>query len=140
MKTLIKIICAAIVLLACSSCFTTLAVTAVALSNIVPGERVTISGYTVQSVEPHGQAALLKTDGGDVVCIVYGFGKYRDGKRIKDKFIRGGVYQYTDADGSELFAPIFLRVKDYKQLWPVAVKLDVNADSSGSADSPQIYT
>ena len=106
-----------VALMALTSCFTTLALTAVALGNVVPGERVKLQGRTVQAVDPAGQCALLLTDNGSTVCIVYQFNKYKDGKRISGKFIRGGLYQYSDPDGSQRYAPIFIRVKDYKKLW-----------------------
>lgn len=113
----------------CTACFTTMALTAaVVLSNITPGERVNLSGRTVEALAPQGQAALMRTEGGDIICIVYQFKEYKDGQRVKDKFVRGGLYEYTPSDGKPQYLPIFIRVKDYKQLWPVAVDLDVNSD------------
>ena len=138
-KIILRAAALLVALMALTSCFTTLALTAVALSNVVPGERVKLSGRTIQAVEPAGQCALLRTDNGSTVCIVYQFSKYKDGKRISDKFIRGGLYQYNAPDGTELYAPIFLRVKDYKKLWPIAVQLDANRQQSEDG-KPQIYT
>ena len=128
-----RLLCRIAVLLAVlgggTACFTTMALTAVVLSNITPGERVKLSGHTVEALAPQGKAALMRTDGGDVICIVYQFKDYKNGQRIKDKFVRGGLYEYTAADGKRQYLPIFIRVKDYKHLWPVAVDLDVNRES-----------
>ena len=66
-----------------TACFTTMALTAVVLSNITPGERVKLSGRTVEALAPQGKAALMRTDGGDVICIVYQFKDYKNGQRIK---------------------------------------------------------
>lgn len=137
-----RFLCRIAVLLAvlgcCTACFTTMAAltAAVVLSNITPGERVNLSGRTVEALAPQGQAALMRTEGGDVVCIVYQFKEYKDNLRIKDKFVRGGLYAYTAADGKQQYVPIFIRVKDYKQLWPVAVDLDVNKESL--PDQPEL--
>ena len=74
-----RFLCRIAVLLAvlgcCTACFTTMAAltAAVVLSNITPGERVNLSGRTVEALAPQGQAALMRTEGGDVVCIVYQF-------------------------------------------------------------------
>ena len=129
MKTLRRILSLCIAVVTLSSCFTTLALTGVVLSNIVPGEKVTLSGHTCGQIADSNQCALLKTDGGETVCIVYDFGTYRDGKRIKDRFVRAGLYRYTSDSGTELYAPIFIRKKDYKRLWPLAAELDVNSQA-----------
>jgi len=120
----------------CTACFTTMALTAVVLSNITPGERVELSGRTVAPIASQDCAALMRTDGGEVVCIVCQFKDYKDGQRVKDKFVRGGLYEYTPSDGKPQYLPIFIRVKDYKQLWPVAVDLDVNSDPL--TDQPEL--
>lgn len=132
MKTAFKILVLLAALVTVSSCFTTLALTGAVLSNIVPGEKVTLSGHTTSQIGDSNQCALMKTDGGDTICIVYDFGTYKDGKRIKDRFVRAGMYQYKNENGTELYAPIFIRKKDYKNLWPLAVQLDAGrAGSSG---------
>lgn len=122
-----------------TACLTTMALTAVVLSNIAPGEKISLSGRTVSLVGEDPVAALLQTDSGDTICIVYQFDKYKDGLRIKDKFIRGGLYQYTDPDGTVRYAPIFIRAKDYKKLWWVAAGLDINRQQQ-DAPKPEIYT
>jgi len=112
-----------------------MALTAVVLSNITPGERVTISGRTLEQVHP--QAALLQTNNGETVCIVCNFGSYKDGMKVKDKFIRGGLYQSSGPDGASQYVPIFIRKKDFKALWWVAADLDVNAKSE--PQQPEVY-
>ena len=127
MRRLFSITALLATLFLCTACFTTMALTAVVLSNITPGEKVTISGRTLEQVNP--QAALLQTDNGETVCIVCAFNNYKDGMKVKSKFIRCGLYQYTSPDGSERYAPIFVRKKDFKTLWPIAADLNVNAKS-----------
>ncbi len=139
MKHFLRIAALVTTLALSTGCLTTLALTAVVLSNIAPGEKITLSGRTTGAVGEDSQAALLRTDSGDTVCIVYQFDKYRDGTRIKDKFIRGGLYQYTDQDGTERYAPIFIRSKDYKKLWWVASELDINRRQQENKQ-PEIYT
>jgi len=125
MKLRIVALLSALVL--CTGCITTMALTAVVLSNITPGEKVVLKGRVTGSVPEQEKAALMQTGTGDTVCIVYDFKKYKEGQRIKAKFIRGGLYKYTDTQGTERYAPIFIRAKDFKTLWWVAVSLDVNS-------------
>ena len=139
MKRILRIAALLGTLCLSTACLTTMALTAVVLSNIAPGERITLSGRTVGAVGEDEVSALLQTDTGDTICIVYQFDKYKDGLRIKDKFIRGGLHQYTDADGIVRYAPIFIRAKDYKKLWWVAARLDVNRQQDDKA-KPEIYT
>ena len=135
MKTLLKILALGAALIAATSCFTTLALTGVVLSNIVPGEKVTLSGRTSGQIGDSNQCALMTTDSGETVCIVYDFGTYKDGKRIKARFVRAGMYRYQNNNGTELYAPIFIRKKDFKRLWPLAVQLDANRSTDpGQAD------
>lgn len=105
MKNLLKILAICAALITVSSCFTTLALTGVVLSNIVPGEKVTLSGRTSGQIGDSNQCALMTTDSGETVCIVYDFGTYKDGKRIKGRFVRAGMYRYENENGTELYAP-----------------------------------
>ena len=82
-------------------------------------------------------AAFFEADGGGTICIVYDFVRYKDGQKIKDKFVRGGVYEYKDANGTVRYAPIFIQAKQFKNLWPVAAQLDVN--SVEESTQPQVY-
>lgn len=135
MKTAIKILILCAALVGVSSCFTTLALTGAVLSKIVPGEKVTLSGRTIRQIGESNQCALMQTEGDVTVCIVYDFGTYKDGKRIKDRFVRAGMYKYENENGTELYAPIFIRKKDYNRLWPIAVQLDAGkAESSGQSE------
>ena len=135
MKNLLKILAICAALITVSSCFTTLALTGVVLSNIVPGEKVTLSGRTSGQIGDSNQCALMTTDSGETVCIVYDFGTYKDGKRIKGRFVRAGMYRYENENGTELYAPIFIWKKDFKRLWPLAVQLDARQpESPGQAD------
>ena len=124
MKALLRLLPCFAVLLSCTSCFTTLALTGVVLSNIVPGEKVTLSGRTISQIGNTNQCALMRTDNGDAVCIVYDFGTYQDGKRIRSRFVRAGLYEYESDSWTKLYAPIFIRKKDFNRLWPLAVELD----------------
>lgn len=133
----LKIFAFFVVLLVCSSCITTLALTGIALSNMVPGEKVTIKGYTTERIGDSNQCALMETDSGETICIVYDFGTYKDGKRIKDRFVRAGLYRYFTDNGAERYVPIFIRKKDYKRLWPIAVELNVNQPDNTRA--PEVY-
>ena len=135
MKTAFKILILFATLAGVSSCFTTLALTGAVLSKIVPGEKVTLTGYTTGQIGDSNQCALMQTDGDATVCIVYDFGTYQDGKRIKDRFVRAGMYKYQNENGTELYAPIFIRKKDYNRLWPLAVQLDAGKpESSGQSE------
>ena len=123
-----------------TSCFTTLALTAVALSNIAPGEKVKLSGRTIEQIPAVDQAALMRTSNGDTVCIVCDFKDYKDNQRIRGKFVRGGLYQYTGPDGAECYAPIFIRSKDFHKLWWVAVELDVDSQPPQQEQSqPEVF-
>lgn len=137
MRTLSRILafCAFVVIF--SSCITTLAITGIALSNMVPGEKVTIKGYTVGQIDGSSRCALMETDSGETICIVYDFKTYKDGMRIKDRFVRAGIYQYVADNGAERFVPIFIRKKDFKRLWPLAVELNVNQQDQTRA--PEVY-
>ena len=137
MKTAIKIIILCAALAGVTSCFTTLALTGAVLSKVVPGEKVTLSGQTVRQIGDSNQCALLQTDGDATVCIVYDFGTYKDGKRIKDRFVRAGMYKYQNENGTELYAPIFIRKKDYNRLWLLAVQLD--AGKPASSGQSEVY-
>lgn len=137
MKTLLRTVSLIAVLCVCTACFTTLALTAVALSNLTPGEKVTISGVTAGQIPSQPLAAFFEADGGGTICIVYDFVCYKDGQKIKDKFVRGGVYEYKDANGTVRYAPIFIQAKQFKNLWPVAAQLDVN--SVEESTQPQVY-
>jgi len=142
MKKLLQIIALCAALVTVSSCFATLALTSTVLSNIVPGEKVTLKGETIQQVGDTNQSALMKTDSDATVCIVYDFGTYKDGKRIRDRFVRAGMYRYNSPSGTELYAPIFIRKKDYKKLWPVAVQLDAQVQSHPGQETngqPELY-
>jgi hypothetical protein len=138
MKAFLRPLSLIIVLCLCTACFTTLALTAVVLSNITPGTKVQISGKTIGQIPSQPQAALLETDGGGTICIVYDFVRYKDGKKIKDKFVRGGIYQYEDPDGTEHYVPIYTRAKAYKTLWPIAAELDVNTVEE-EPTRPEVY-
>ena len=133
----LKIFAFVVVLFVCSSCITTLALTGIALSNMVPGEKVTIKGYTTERIGDSNQCALMETDSGETICIVYDFGTYKDGKRIKDRFVRAGLYRYFTDNGAERYVPIFIRKKDFKRLWPIAVDLNVNQPDNKRA--PEVY-
>ena len=137
MRTLSRILAFCAFAIICSSCITTLAITGIALSNMVPGEKVTIKGYTTGQIEGSSQCALMETDSGETICIVYDFKTYKDGMRIKDRFVRAGIYQYVADNGTERFVPIFIRKKDFKRLWPLAVELNVNQQDQTRA--PEVY-
>ncbi len=137
MKMLSRILVSCAFSIICSSCITTLAITGIALSNMVPGEKVTIKGYTTGQIEGSSQCALMETDSGETICIVYDFKNYKDGMRIKDRFVRAGIYQYVADNGTERFVPIFIRKKDFKRLWPLAVELNVNQQDQTRA--PEVY-
>lgn len=137
MKTLSRILVFCAFAIVCSSCITTLAITGIALSNMVPGEKVTIKGYTCGQIEGSSECALMETDSGETICIVYDFKTYKDGMRIKDRFVRAGIYQYVADNGTERYVPIFIRKKDFKRLWPLAVELNVNQQDQTRA--PEVY-
>lgn len=137
MKTLSRILVFCAFAIVCSSCITTLAITGIALSNMVPGEKVTIKGYTTERIGDSNQCALMETDSGETICIVYDFKTYKDGMRIKDRFVRAGIYQYVADNGTERYVPIFIRKKDFKRLWPLAVELNVNQQDQTRA--PEVY-
>ena len=133
----LKILAFMVVLFVCSSCITTLALTGIALSNIVPGEKVSLNGYTTGQIGDSNQCALMETSSGETICIVYDFGTYKDGMRIKDRFVRAGIYKYVTDNGAERYVPIFIRKKDFKRLWPLAVELNVNQQDN--TRPPEVY-
>ena len=137
MRKLMKILALCAAVIASSSCLATLALTGVVLGNVVPGEKVTLKGRTTGQIGDSGMCAFLETDSGATVCIVYDFGTYKEGKRIRDRFVRAGLYKYTSDKGTELYAPVFIRKKDFKRLWPLAVQLD--AGNQAEAGKGEVF-
>lgn len=131
----------AAILLACtavSSCIT-LTVASVASSAVyaLATRNTRIKGNTTRQVNEN--AAVLITNKGEEVCIVYSFdGKYKNGMKINAKFRLGGVYEYSDSVGDVHRIPIYVYSREIEKLAPTAMELDIRYKKQDDGATYQI--
>ena len=122
MRTIIKIWVCVFVVLLCTSCVTAMIISSEQKrTNNLDRKIVLLNGRTAQRINRH--SALMITSRNDVVCVISTFSDYYDGMTIKGRFRRCGTYEYRFSDGAIHYAPIFVRVKDYKKFAIIAEEL-----------------
>ena len=129
MRAILRILTCLLILASCTSCLTSRAVShSRSHQNSIDSKRTTLSGKTFQRLSRH--AALASTTQGDVVCIIDDFTDYYDGMRIKNRYKRYGTFEYRSYDGIIHYAPIFVRLKDFKKYRIIAEELQ-STDARG---------
>lgn len=129
------------ILLACtavSSCIT-LTVASVATSAVyaLAKSNTRIKGNTTRQINDN--AAVLITNKGEEVCIVYSFdGNYKNGMRINAKFRLGGIYEYSDSVGDKHRIPIYVYSKEIEKLAQTAMELDIRYQKQNDGATYQI--
>jgi len=110
---------------ACTSCITmTLATVAATTAYALGAGTTRLKGNTITRIDD--KAAVMRTNKGELVCIVYPFKGYHDGMKVNAKFRRGGEYEYYHESGNRLLIPIYLESKHIGDLIETAIAIDVH--------------